>query len=98
MSALSTASSALTVDDAGLAQEFADRAIRRLVEIAPVEADRHLRAQRELQLVEAPDERRELGVVMRMGARDVGGVAAELGAGVDEQRMQALRARACWIW
>ena len=78
-------------DDARFAQEFADRAIRGLVKIPPVEAHAYLRAELQLQLVEARDERGELGVVMRMRARDVGGVAAELGAGVDEQRVQLRR-------
>jgi hypothetical protein len=60
---LSTASSAPTLITPGLAQEFADGAIRGLVEITPVHAGLHLRAQLQLQLVEPPDQRRELGVL-----------------------------------
>ena len=52
------------LDDAGLAQELADGAIRGLVEIPPVDAGAHLRAQLELQGVELLDEPGEFRIVI----------------------------------
>jgi hypothetical protein len=79
--AVSMASSA-HVDHVRL--EVADGAIRSLMKIFPVEPDAHLRAEFELQLIESGDDARPFGILVRMAARDVGGISAELGAGVDE--------------
>ena len=60
--------------------------VRGQVQLGEIDPGTHFSYQRELQRIEAPDQRRKLRVVEGMGARDVAGVAIDSGARVDQER------------
>ena len=73
--------------DLVLAQHVGELPVRERMQHDEVDAGLHFVADALLQRVHRRDQRREVvGRGGRVRARDVGGVALELGAGVDQQR------------
>src|SRR5690606_36811799 len=75
-------------DDAELAQQLRDASMRAEMNLRVVDASTYFRAQRLLLLIHRRDQRGEVVVLARVGARDVGCIAVELSAGIDQERMR----------